>query len=177
MADRPKMVDAVSASSGKMPEPRRLAGVERLSTSLSEATLFERFMREFSGGRRALFTDAVGHDLIIEQSLFLNQKGRWKIQKGERAAWLLFTALNIRQPDEIWLEPGRGGGPDRLYYLSRFDVGRRGLLACLAVFEREQDAKGAWSGRTSFATTQDHYAERKRDKDIIDGSLKYRRWE
>lgn len=177
MVDQLEMLEAVAASGGKMPEPRRIAGVERLSASLSEAALFERFMREFGGDDRALFTDPVGQDLIIDQRLFSSLKGRWKIQKGERAAWLLYTAINIKRPDEIWLEPGRGGGPDRLYYLSRFDVGRRGLLACLAVFEREQNATGAWAGRTNFATTQDGYAERKRDKEIIDGDLKYRRWE
>lgn len=74
--------------------------------------------------------------------------------KGERAPWLLYTAVNIKTPDEIWMEPGKLGGVDKLYYLSRFEVGRREPLACLAVFERAQEKNGIWTGRTNYATTQ-----------------------
>ncbi|MBK5940536.1 PBECR2 nuclease fold domain-containing protein [Halochromatium roseum] len=112
------MRETEPSSGGKMPKPRCISGVERLSPSLSEPALFERFMREFGDEESAVVTDMVGHELIIDASLFLDLKGRWKIQKGERAKWLLFTAINIQRPDEIWLEPGRRGGPDKRYYLS-----------------------------------------------------------
>jgi len=165
------------AAGRKMPEPRRNTWVERLPPSRDEAALFSRFMREFGGEKQVQFTDVIGNALEIGRDLFLNLQGEWKIMKGERAQWLLYTAVNILRPDEIWREPGRQGGPDKLYYLSRFDVGRRGLLACIAVFEREQGASGAWVGRTNYATTQDGYAERKRDREIINGEIKYWRWE
>jgi hypothetical protein len=160
-----------------MPPPRRAPGVERLPPSLDEPALFARFMREFDNAGRAEIADVLGNALVIDQSLFRNLKGEWKIMKGERAQWLLYTAVNIRQPDEIWSEPGRRGGPDKLYYLSRFDVGRRGLLACVAVFERAQGARGVWAGRTCYATTQDGYIERKRNVDILGGERQYRRRE
>lgn len=157
-----------------MPPPRRAPGVERLPPSLDAPALFARFMREFGD---AEFTDMIGNALKIDCDLFLNLKGEWKIMKGERVQWLLYTAVNIRQPDEIWLEPGRRGGPDKLYYLSRFDVGRRGPLACIAVFERAQGAGGVWTGRTCYATTQDGYIERKRNEDILSAEMQYRRRE
>ncbi len=165
------------ASGRQMPPARRAAGVERLSPSLDEPALFFRFMREFGNEKHTEFTDVIGNVLEINRNLFLNLKGEWKIMKGERAPWLLYTAFNIKEPDEIWREPGRRGGRDKLYCLSRFEVGRRGLLGCVAVFEREQGDAGAWAGRTSYATTQDGYIERKRNKEIPGGEIKYRRWE
>ena len=109
--------------------------------------------------------------------IFLNHKGEWKIMKGERAQWLLHTAINIKRPDEIWHEPGRRGGPDKRYYLSRFDVGRGPLLSCIAVFERAQRLSGAWAGRTNYATTDEKYIHRKRDQEILEKQLSYWRWE
>lgn len=69
------------------------------------------------------------------------------------------------------------GGPDKLYYLSRFEVGRRELLACVSVFDREPDARGVWTGRTNYATTQLGYAERKRNEEIVSGEIKYWKWD
>ncbi|WP_201097996.1 PBECR2 nuclease fold domain-containing protein [Thiocystis minor] len=162
-------------NSGGMPQPRLAPTLERLSPSLSEDALFARFMREFGDTSRAEFLDLAGNPLIVDRNLFLNRKNEWKIMKGERAPWLLYTAINIKEPDEIWLEPGRRGGADKLYFFSRFDVERRGFLACLAVFEREQGALGMWAGKTNYATTQFGYIERKRNVEIIDARMLYRR--
>ena len=145
--------------------------------ALDQAGLFRRFMREFAAEERVDFTDLAGNPLIIDRHLFLDLKGTWKIQKGEYAAWLLYTAINIRQPDEIWYEPGRRGGQDKLYFFSRFKVSRWGLLSCIAVFGREQGAEGYWLGRTNYATTQVAYVERKRNREIIAGQLWHRRRE
>jgi hypothetical protein len=160
-----------------MPEPRRLDGVPRLGAALGEAALFERFMEAFGGGHRAELADVIGQSLLIDSRLFEDIKGKWKIQKGERAQWLLYTAENIQRPDEIWFEPGRDGGPDRLYYLSRFAVGRRDSLVCIAVFEREPASSGPWSGRTNYATTQTGYVERKRRALLRVGEVRYWRWD
>jgi len=63
----------------------------------------------------------------------------------------------------------------RLHYLSRFDVGRRGRLACVAVFEREPELQGGWTGRTNYATTRDDgYIDSKR---LSGRQLRYWRWE
>ena len=161
---------------GKMPEPRPIQGVERLSERLSEGQLFSRFMKEFGGKSELEFTDLIGNQLKIDRNIFLDISGKWKIMKGERAKWLLYTAINIKEPDEIWLESGRHGGVDKLYYLSRFDAGMRDYLQCITVFDRKQSDNGIWSGRTNYATTQTLYLERKR-KEIIDSIIKYWRWE
>lgn len=148
-----------------------------MSPSLDEMALFARFMREFGieTQARVEFTDVIGNRLEIDRNLFLNLKGQWKIMKGERAQWLLYTAANIKWPDEIWLEPGRYGGLDKLHYLSRFEVGRGGRLACVAVFERGPELQGVWAGRTNYATTRDDgYIDSKR---LSDRQLRYWRWE
>ena len=171
------MLETVLDTHQPLPPPRRLPGMELLPPTLDQEGLFRRFMREFAAEERVDFTDLAGNPLIIDRHLFLDLKGAWKIQKGERAAWLLYTATNIRQPDEIWFEPGRRGGQDKLYYFSRFEVSRRGLLSCIAVFGREQGAEGFWLGRTNYATTQVGYVERKRNKEIIAGQLRHSRRE
>lgn len=172
-----RSLEGFLASGRQMPPVRHVSGIERLSPTLDEPQLFSRFMREFGGESRVDFTDVVGNVLEIDHLLFLNLKGEWKIMKGQRAQWLLYTAHNIRKPDEIWLEPGRQGGVDKLYYLSRFDIGRGPLLSCIAVFEREQGLSGAWAGRTNYATTDEKYIHRKRDKEILEKQLGYWRWE
>ena len=171
------MGKAVADSGGIMPAPRLIQGVERLGATLTEAELFARFMREFIADEAsAIFVDVAGEPLIIDRELFTDLRGKWKIQKGERAGWLLYTAVNIKHPDEIWLEPGRVGGKEKRYYLSRFEVGRRGLLACVAVFERRPGMTGAWSGVTNYATTrEDDYLATKRSQEGWD--LKHGRWE
>lgn len=163
VADDLRMRVNIHAAAGKLPKPRRLSGIERLPPQLSEQGLFERFMREFGGENDVLFSDVINNSLKIGKELFLKNDGKWKIQKGERAQWLLYTAHGIKWPDEIRHEPGKVGGRDRLYYLSRFDVGRRGILSCIAVFDRAVDSAGAWYGRTNYATTRDDgYLETKR---------------
>ena len=103
-----------------MPNPRDPSGIERLSPRLNEMELFDRFMSEFGGGNSAEITDVIGNDLLIDKGLFEDSKGNWKIMKGERAPWLLYTAVNIKTPDEIWLENGKQGAVDKLYYLLPF---------------------------------------------------------
>jgi len=168
-----RSMEGYSGAGGAMPAPRMPQGIERLSSSLKEEELFRRFMREFDGSE---FTDVIGNQLLIGRELFENIQGQWKIMRGERAQWLLYTALNIKMPDEIWKEKGRHGAPDRLHYLSRLDVGRRGILSCVAVFERGQGSMGSWIGRTNYATTRDDgYIENKRKREEF--GLRYWRWE
>ena len=170
-----RSLEGFLAAGRLMPPVRHAVGTERLAATLDEPRLFSRFMREFGGESRVAFTDVVGNVLEIDRHLFLNHKGEWKIMKGERAQWLLHTAINIKRPDEIWHEPGRRGGPDKRYYLSRFDIGRGPLLSCIAVFERAQGLSGAWAGRTNYATTRtDGYIESKREGEA---ELRYWRWE
>lgn len=171
-----KTLEGYTQAEGKMPEPRNLQGVERLSDRLNEGQLFARFMQEFDGKSEIEFTDSIGNQLQIDRNLFLDISGKWKIMKGERAKWLLYTAINIKNPDEIWLELGRNGGVDKLYYLSRFVIASRELLSCFSIFEREQSKTGLWIGTTNYATLRnDGYIESKRGKK--GDSLKYWRWD
>lgn len=152
-------LEGFSAANYAMPEARALTGIERLKGSDSEL-LFKRFMQEFDGTE---LTDKTGALLQIDNQLFRDLKGQWKIQKNERAQWLLFTAHNIKSPDEIWLEAGQRGGVDKRYFLSRFDLGKGKILACIAVFERAQGATGIWTGVTNYAVMRnDGYIESKR---------------
>lgn len=148
-----------------MPEPRSGAGIERLNDAAPEQ-LFRRFMQEFGGGDRQEFTSLIGR-LLIDDALF-RQKRRsyWKILKGERAAWLIHTSINIRAPDEIWLSNELASGLERLHFLSRFAVGTRErvLLGCISIFERPRGSDGFWGGVTNFATTDETYVQKIRVK-------------
>jgi len=147
-------MDGATRMDGAMPEPRNGSGIERLHDAAPE-TLFRRFMREFGGGGQQEFTTSAGHPLLIDQSLFRQRRrNAWKIQKGERAEWLVHLAENIKAPDEIWLLGDSQSSLDNLCFLSRFDVGRRQLLGCVAVFERERGQLRSWTGVTSYAATR-----------------------
>jgi hypothetical protein len=151
-----------------MPRPRDGEGIQHYRSEIGESALFSAFMSAFGGWKRCEFTDVADNVLLIDRRLFETLSGKWKIKKRGRAEWLMFTAENIKRPDEIWLETSDSGGPDKLYHLSRFEVGKRGLLSCIAVFERERGLRGAWAGRTNYATLQDGYAEKKsRGKALI----------
>lgn len=94
----------------------------------------------------------------------------------DRAEWLLFTAEGIRKPDEIWKEQPADGVMEMLYYLTRFDVGKKHPLGCISVFERETGSAALWRGVTNYAALRDQsYWEGKRGRDRQ--SLKYWRYE
>lgn len=161
-------MDGVTRKDGAMPEPRSGAGIERLHDAEPER-LFRRFMREFGGGVRQEFS-SVGGQLLIDDALF-RQKRRasWKILKGERAAWLIHTAVNIKSPDEIWISHAPASGFERLHFLSQFVVGPRecSLLGCVSIFERERSGEGFWGGVTNFATTDRAYLRRVRARNAM----------
>jgi hypothetical protein len=147
-------MDGFTRMDGAMPEPRSGAGISRARLETQDQ-LFQRFMLEFGGGRQQEFTSPVGHPLLIDQSLFRQRRrNAWKIQKGERAEWLVHMAESIKAPDEIWLLGDSQSSLDNLCFLSRFDVGRRQLLGCVAVFERERGQVRSWTGVTSYAATR-----------------------
>jgi hypothetical protein len=58
-------------------------------------------MQEFNNQAEFEFSDLLGNPLQIDRNLFLAILGKWKIMKGERAKWLLYTAINIKKLDEI----------------------------------------------------------------------------
>ena len=147
-------MDGVTRKDGAMPEPRSGAGIERLHLE-SREQLFRRFMIEFGGGRQQELCSPVGHRLLVDESLFRQRRrDAWKIQKGKRAEWLLHMAENIKAPDEIWFRTDPRSSVDNLCLLSRFDVGRRQLLGCIAVFGRKRGQKLHWNGVTSYAATR-----------------------
>ncbi len=149
-------MDGVTRKDGAMPEPRSGAGIERLHDAAPEQ-LFRRFMQEFGGDVRQEFVSVVG-ELLIDDALF-RQKRRaaWKILKGERAAWLIHTAVSIKSPDEIWVSNAPASDFECLHFLSRFVLGPRGtdLLGCISIFERMRGCEGFWGGsRTSRRRTR-----------------------
>jgi hypothetical protein len=143
------MLEAVATSGGKMPEARRV-DVQLLPSGQSERVYLERFMREFDEAfdATAIVEAPTGHPLAVSSELFTDHKtGRSKITKEGRAAYLLYLAETIKNPDEVWMTTGAAG--DRsLYYLAWYLIGGK-ETAMLAVFKERGKVWEGWSGYQS----------------------------
>lgn len=151
-----------------MPPPRR-ATLAELPAGQTERYYLEQFMGHFGAdwnGTAALKDKSGNFDLAVSRQMFVtHNSGDSKTNKRGRAAWLLYVAEAILNPDEIRLVDGDYGSR-MLYLLARFVV-RSNTLNILAVF-REDGA--IWGGVTGYQTFRDKYFETKRN-----GVLVYRR--
>lgn len=161
-----KMLGRAAVSSGEMPTQRKT------SLPLSKATTETAFMNEFmTHFDDSVFLSVTGDNLAINSDLFTTKDKVWKWDKRERAQWLNYMALNIKEPDEVWLVQ-KGNYEEKLYLLSMFDIGSASSLSCIAVFSRDSENQ-YWGGVSSFATTDSDYLEKERLKS--DFILKYYR--
>jgi hypothetical protein len=105
--------------------------------------------------------------LVIDRHLFEDQRGRWKITKGERQRYLPLLAECILAPDEGWVLA------DKLYLLARFALSRGAMASALAVFLRDREI---WSGVTGYVVLREEaYLAHKRAKLARDGRLEIQR--
>ncbi len=169
------MQQAWAQRAGAMPEPQRIAPMQKLHGGEPRAA-FERFMAEFDGSE---FTTVLGdgYTLQIDEDLFQNLKGKWKIQNEGRQLRLLYNAAAIKRPDEIIFEPGRHGGNDSLWFFARYAIERGLVLSTVATFERAQGGRGLWTGNTAYNSTDPKHILEIRNKEISGGLVKYHRWE
>ena len=143
----------VGPSSPKPPMPRpRPIQIEPFSKG---ARTEEEYVQAFldalgAGGKSALiFRDVLGEALPVSSEMFKNKKGRWKVFKNGRQAYLHILASTLLDPDEIWIAWQKfGNGPTvlRRRYIRVLPGRENGI----AVFEL---GKGGWREITVFHVT------------------------
>lgn len=156
-----------------MPVPRQLKDFQPLPEGLSDAEYAKRFLNEFGGdiGQPKLFRDVTGEELVISDDLFKDARGRWKVQKHNRSAYLLLLASALKEPDEIWHyweELKDGSKRLRRRYLTRFDFDGKERGALVAY----DTGRDGWTGVTSFQSRDKSYLDKQRR-----GALVYRKTE
>ncbi|WP_321392812.1 PBECR2 nuclease fold domain-containing protein [Emcibacter sp.] len=148
------------------PFEARQVGTDRLlPLGLQEEEYFKRFVSEFNlpveGG---FFTDVAGTHIPINELLFRDQRGRWKIKKRDREKFLPLLADTIKDPDEIWEEyyfyESRQGYVLNRKYLTRFEIIEDGHVQDgFVLFELNDDG---WYGLTAFAPDSLRYIQNER---------------
>lgn len=144
-----------------MPFPRQRGAHLVLPEGVSGQEAVQAFLSEFGAaiGRPAVFTDAQGIDLVIDEELFkVTGSGEWKIKRG-RERYVRLLAQAIKDPDEIWHFIEQRGDARRRY-LVRFEIEGQ-VQPMVAVFEIND---AGWVGITTFQgdlTTNMHTTLRK----------------
>ncbi len=147
-----------------MPAPRRI-DLPLLPAGQGERYYLERFMGAFGDAWNgtALVAAPTGQQLAVSPLLFTDhQTGKTKIDKRERAPYLLYVAETIKRPAEIRLDSASAGVPS-LYFLGWYAVDRKDL-AILVVFK----GKGrVWEGWSGYQTHNMGYVASKRAYPLI----------
>lgn len=157
-----------------------------LPDDLPEADYVDAFLEEFGGEPETIFKDVTGEPLAINDYLFRDSSGQYKVSKDRiRHRYMRLLARALIQPDEVWalLEPdaARPG---------KYRIKRRYIKRWL-IEEDEQPVhgfsafeygQGIWTGSTAFTPVKrrgkqriparDSYLEAQRE-----GVLLYRREE
>lgn len=134
-----------------MPAPEAWAAPQ-LAQGLTEEAYYNAFLDRFpaSVAQTGVFEDVTGTPLTINEDLFRDQAGAWKIMKQGRHLNLPMLAEVIQRPDEIWLDwqPLKSGAVVlRRRYLKVFDTGNA-TAPGVAVYE---EGKDGWTGVTLFS--------------------------
>lgn len=151
------------------PAARTVPASRLLPQGLRARDYIEAFMRAFgSTGRRTIFTDALGQDLVISPDLFKARTGVSKLLKNGRERYVLLLADTIRDPDEIWWQwsdnKGHPGLRRRYLRWVTLEGEDRALLAVVEV------GRDGWVGVTAFNPERIGYLNGQRV-----GTLGYRR--
>ena len=149
-----------------MVEARDFPVAKLLSSSMTEEQLVQRFVAEFGGkgASTVFFDDKIGNILVIDEKLFKDAKGVWKVKKEGRDEWLLAIARALQAPDEIFAlleyREKERVWKLKLRYLATFNVPGR-AQPLMAIFDR---GKNFWEGKTAFIQSgnQDGYVRSQR---------------
>ncbi len=154
------------------PLPSRTRPANRvLSDTLTEEEYYQKFVSEFDlppeeGG---LFIDVTGTAIPINERLFKDGRGRWKVKKRGREIYTLLMADVIKQPEEIWEQFVFHNKRQKYIlnrrYLARFQIkGNKKLRDGFVLFEKNNDG---WYGLTVFSPKTLNYIEQYRNGILI----------
>lgn len=137
-----------------LPKPESFDPSKLLPSGLAPEDYVSKFLGEFDAaiGRPAIYMDKTGEPLTINEELFRDHKGGWKVTKRGREQYLPMLAEAIKNPDEIWMYWVGQTGHWRLHrrYIKVFEVEGEAKPG-LAVFEEGTDG---WTGETIFQVDQ-----------------------
>lgn len=144
-----------------LPTATRVKTSALLPDGLAPEEYARAFLAEFDAepGRGLIFEDAAGGALAIDEALFKDGAGKWKVNKNGRAPYLRLIAQAVKAPDEIWLrwealrdKPGAYSLKRR--YIKSFEIeGEDGTTQFgLGVFEFGKDG---WTGSTAMVAKPD----------------------
>lgn len=162
-AQGPELIPRGTPSSLPIPGNIRQVSAERLlPTGQTDESYVKRFLEEFDpDGKPAFVPEPTGGMLALNEEMFKDGKGRWKIKKRGRETAALLMADAIKAPDEVWLQWYQEPDSTRyvLYktFLAWFEV--EGELNPLFVMMRM--GRDDWEGVTAFRANED-YIKRQR---------------
>jgi len=154
------------------PLPVRQVPANRiLPGNLPDEEYYQKFVAEFNlpPEKGGFFMDVTGTPIAINEHLFRDGYGNWKIKKRGREIYTLLMADVIKTPDEIWedfvFHHKRQQYILHRRYLARFQI-RHGnkLRDGFALFEKNNDQ---WYGLTAFSPKTLNYIERYRSGMLI----------
>ena len=163
------------ASRPPLPPPTPASESLLMADDLAPEEYVNAFLGEFGTDSGLTFFDAVGEPIAINDYLFKDPQGRYKVQRrGDRHRYVRILARALIEPDEIWaiLEQSRKSpGKFRIKrrYIKRWVIEENGeAVEGFSAFER---VDGAWSGSTIFQVDRGNdYLEQQRQ-----GVLLYQR--
>ncbi len=148
-----------------LPTPRPTPASRILPDNLNEQQYVDHFLKVFGATAATphVFEDVVGERLPINDELFKNAKGQYKVKKHGRHPYIQLLADTIREPDEIWvvMEPRRTQPGKYLLarrYIARWEVEGSDIPA-LTVFTL---GDRGWYGATTFTPQSSDYLQQQR---------------
>lgn len=149
-----------------LPVPVAFPASRLLGSGLAPEVYAMTFLAEFKAaiGKPVTYLDVTAEPLMINEGLFKDDRGAWKITKRGRAENILLLADTIKQPDEIWLrwEESRNNPGKWLLkrrYLKAFIAEQDGVQVYgVGAFEY---SKEGWVGSTAFQASADTEVKRR----------------
>ncbi|WP_339863211.1 PBECR2 nuclease fold domain-containing protein [Paremcibacter congregatus] len=152
---------------------RQVPETRILPSGLADEEYYQKFVDDFKLPEKGgFFVDVTGTPIPINENLFRDGRGNWKIKKRGREIYTLLMADVIKHPEEIWEEfvfhHKRAKYILNRRYLARFQIENQGKLRDgFALFEMTDDE---WFGLTIFSPKTLNYIERYRS-----GILNYKK--
>ena len=174
-ATGPLSTPAINPPATTIMPPIRESTVARvLPDNLTANQYAGRFLDEFGAtpGKPVVFRDALDEPVVISSDLFVDRRGRSKLENERRRVSMLLMADSLKSPDEIWwtweLNKASGRHEMRRRYITRWNIEGREIHTLLS-FGTGADG---WHGITAFDGRRPSYFLGQRR-----GVLAYRRSE
>ncbi|NOT18562.1 MAG: minor capsid protein [Sulfuriferula sp.] len=141
-----------------LPAPEVFDATRLFSSGMDAEHRVSSFLNEFGAtlSQPVTFWDVTDEPLLINDALFKDKSGAWKVDKSNRAAYLPMLADAIKRPDEIWLYwqavKSNVGAVLRRRYIKQFIMDGQ----TQPVYAAFDEGKNGWAGVTIFQVDKDY---------------------